>query len=191
MVTLKEVQVLFQLARLFSFLNPGCEAICCQGDCPMATNELRVPAINDSDHSTSRGDLLRISLDLQDTYRAESIYAFKDETHKNLLIQWNRGRDNQPRVYSSSPPHSDTNIIEYHINVIKSKLYPDKHLFFHVASKLPGCLNALSHAEVRHATEDKYPEVVALGYTVAGLAAWSGGEIRQDTYETEYDFFAY
>jgi len=31
---------------------------------------------------------------------------------------------------------------------------------------------------------------VKISYAVAGLAGWSGGEVRQDRYETEYDIFA-
>lgn len=134
-------------------------------------------------------DLLRRCLDLHDTYKAEEIYAYKDVTYKRLLAQWNNNRGSQPTMYTSAPPYTDTANIEYHINLIKSKLSPDKHLFFFEGSKLPGCLASVPSSEVRDATEDKYSEVAALGYAVAGLTSWSGGGFRQESYVTDYDIF--
>ena len=80
----------------------------------------------------------------------------------------------------TQPPHSENDNIEYHINLIKGILIPDKQLHFFEGSRLPGCLAAVQASDVQTAVADLYPEVAALGFACAGLVARSGGMSMQD-----------
>ena len=81
-------------------------------------------------------------------------------------------------------PHSETGLISYHINLLKSSLISEKKtLFLNEKSKLSSCLMAVPSVGIDKITDGQFPAVAALGYALAVLI-----ETPQRLEEEDYNY---
>jgi len=151
-----------------------------------------LPAVGSKDHhlyvlaEVEEADvhtLFRRSVELAVKYHASYFYGRNDRAMINLLDLWNRNSKEQGTgvLNFGSAFSSEEGKINYHLNVIKSLLLPERtllHLSDKIESpKLPAYIESLSLNAT--AVEDTdYPAVAALGYAVTLLV-----EFRHDDYE--------
>ena len=151
------------------------------------------PAVGSKDHhlyvlaeveETDVYTLFKRCVELAVKYQASFFYGRYDLAMINSLNLWNRNSLEQGTAMFNfnSALFSDEGKINYHLNVIKSLILPERK-FLHLSDiiespKLPAYIQSLPPNIYATATDIEYPAVAALGYAVTFLV-----EFRYDDYE--------
>jgi len=151
------------------------------------------PAVGSKDHhlyvlaeveETDVNTLFKRCVELAVKYHASFFYGRYDLAMINSLNLWNRNSLEQGAAIFNFDQalFSDEGKINYHLNVIKSLLLPERK-FLHLSDiiespKLPAHIQNLPPNAYATATDTEYPAVAALGYAVTLLV-----EFRYEDYE--------
>ena len=102
----------------------------------------------------------------QSAEQAPQGMKFLDSWNRDVLSR--KSRESTFHVYEA--PHSQEGNLEYHVNVIKERLYGDPvSLCLLENGELIKCLQDLRITDVPQATDSQHPAIAALGYAITAL----------------------
>lgn len=121
-------------------------------------------------------ELIRRCLELKSECQVSAFYGLiKDESNMHFLSLLNRqaSQQHKPTLLIEPAPSSENALINYHINILLSRLSKNnKTLHLSPSSKLPGYLQELQATDLHQAKAKDYPAVAALGFVVSALTVF-------------------